>query len=270
VVIPPLFGDARLWRAIRKVHVWRHNPLGSLYRWLSLAVLDRPITDHWPYERRVYTQHGEDGILDALFRAIGTTNRYYVEFGVGNGTERNTRFLAERRGWRGLLMDGGYENPAIGLHREFITADNILALFEKHGVPDEFDLLSIDIDGNDYWVWQRIGERCRPRVVVLEYNANAGPVDRRTIAYDPEFVWGGTDYYGASLAALADLGRSLGYVLAGCESLGVNAFFVRSDVAEGHVEGHSAREAFRPPRYGPSNRGHPPDPTRTMIEPDPA
>lgn len=267
-MIPRIFGEGRLWRAVRKVHVWRHNPLGLLYRWISLSVLDRPITDLWPYERRVYSQHGEDGILDALFRAIGTTNRYYVEFGVGNGMERNTRLLVERHGWSGLLMDGGYANPAIGLHREFITADNILALFEKHGVPDDFDLLSIDIDGNDYWVWKRIGERYRPRVVVLEYNANAGPDERRTIPYDPEFRWSGTDYYGASLAALADLGRSLGYILAGCESLGVNAFFVRSDAAEGRVRRQSVREAYRPPRYGTLARGHPPDPTRTLIEPD--
>ena len=264
----PAFLPSWLWRTLRKLHVWRHNPLGAVYRWLTLSVLKRRITDLWPYERRVYSQHGEDGILQALFHTIGTTNRFYVEFGVGNGTERNTRYLAEEHGWRGVLMDGGYENPEIGLQREFITADNILDLFAKHGVPDEFDLLSIDIDGNDYWVWKRIGERHRPRVVVAEYNANAGPDDRRTIAYEPEFVWSGTDYYGASLAALEQLGRSMGYVLVGCESLGVNAFFVRSDLAAGRIGAKSPREAFRPPRYGASRNGHRADPSRRMIEPD--
>lgn len=257
---------SRLWRLVRKIHVWRYNPLGALYRWLTLSVLRRPIDDLWPYERTVYSQHGEDGILDAIFRVIGTTNRYYVEFGVGNGSERNTRYLAAHRGWRGLLMDGGHSDPSINLHREFITADNINSLFAKHEVPAEFDLLSIDIDGNDYWIWQRLSDRYRPRVIVAEYNANVGPEERRTIAYDPQFVWTGTDYYGASLGALAALGEDKGYVLAGCESLGVNAFFVRSDLATGRITSKKPREAFRPPRFGARKNGHPRDPSRTLVE----
>ena len=256
----------RLWRVIRKIHVWRYNPLGAAYRWFTLGVLHRAIDDLWPYERTAYSQHGEDGILDAIFQAIGVTNRYYVEFGVGNGSERNTRYLAEHQGWRGLLMDGGYHDPSIGLHREFITADNINALFARHEVPDEFDLLSIDIDGNDYWVWQRLDDRYRPRVIVAEYNANAGPDERRTIAYDPDFVWSGTDYYGASLGALAALAQQKGYVLVGCESLGVNAFFVRADAVGGRLVPKSVREAFRPPRYGPHKHGHPRDGFRALIE----
>ena len=257
---------SRLWRMVRKIHIWRHNPLGALYRWTTLSVMRRPIGDLWPYERRNYSQHGEDGILDAIFQAVGTTNRYYVEFGVGDGSERNTRFLAERRGWRGLLMDGGYDDPSINLHREFITAENINDLFAKHGVPDEFDLLSIDLDGNDYWVWQRIDSRYRPRVVVAEYNANAGPDSRLTIPYDPEFRWSGTDYYGASLAALNSVAAEKGYLLVGCESLGVNAFFVRADVATGRISAKTTREAYRPPRYGPAKQGHPHDPNRKLID----
>jgi hypothetical protein len=257
---------SRLWRLVRKIHVWRHNPLGAVYRWFTLSMLHRPIRGLWPYERHVYSQHGEDGILDALFRTIGTTNRYYVEFGVGDGSERNSRLLAERHGWHGLLMDGGFDDPRINLHREFITAENINDLFAKYGVPEEFDLLSIDVDGNDYWVWQRLSERYRPRVIVAEYNANLGPNLRRTIAYDPEFVWSGTDYYGASLAALEALARTKGYVLVGCESLGVNAFFVRSDVADGRIAARSPGQAFHPPRYGPRKQGHPPDPIRLPID----
>jgi hypothetical protein len=259
----------RLWRMRRKLHIWRHNPVGRLRRWWNLKLLDRPIDGLWPYERRVFSQHGDDGILDAIFQVIGTTNRYYVEFGTQAGDERNTRFLAERRGWAGLLMDGGFEDSAINLHREFITAENINDLFAKYGVPREFDLLSIDIDGNDYWVWRSLSAGCRPRVVVIEYNASRGPRERRTIAYDPSFVWNESDYFGASLAALEQLGRSKGYRLIGCDSMGVNAYFVRSDLLGDRIVPKTAEQAYRSPVYGPLKRGHPPDPERTMIEPPP-
>jgi len=146
----------QLWRAYRKLHISRNNVFNEARRWLSLSVLGRPITDIWPYEKKVYSQHGEDGVLDAIFRVIGTTSRFYVEFGTGDALQRNTRFLAERRGWSGLLMDGGFENPAINLRREFITAENINELFARYDVPHDLDLLSIDIDGNDYWVWENI------------------------------------------------------------------------------------------------------------------
>jgi len=111
-------------------------------------------------EYSVHSQNGEDGVLEAIFGRIGTTNKYYVEFGVEDGKERNTRFLEERYGWQGLLMDGGHANASINLQREFVTAENIEALFRKYRVPVEPDLLSIDLDGNDYHVWKAI-ERFR-------------------------------------------------------------------------------------------------------------
>ena len=99
-------------------------------------------------------QTGEDGIVSAAFDCIGTTDKYYVEFGVEDGTECTTRLLRERFGWRGLMMDGSHENKTINLNKEWMTSSNIVSLFAKHGVPREFDHMTIDIDLNTLWVMQ--------------------------------------------------------------------------------------------------------------------
>jgi hypothetical protein len=237
----------------------------ELRYWSEVRLRRKPPHDLTRYERRVYSQFGEDGILRAIFGRIGTTNRYFVEFGVEDGRECNTRYLAERRGWRGLLMDLEHEDPRRNLHRERVTAENVNELFEKYGVPRAFDLLSIDIDGNDYWVWRSLAPHWRPRVVVIEYNASAGPVERRSIAYDPFFRWTGTNYQGASLAALAAVGTVQGYTLIACDSHGVNAFFVRDDLVEGNFARRALAELYRPPDFLPGGGGHPPDPTRQLV-----
>jgi len=97
-------------------------------------------------ERKVFSQQGEDGVLEAIFEYIGTTDKYYVEFDAESGVETNTRYLLEQKGWSGLLMDGGNENPSKNLHKEVILPSNIAELFEKYRVSQTFDLLSIDID----------------------------------------------------------------------------------------------------------------------------
>jgi hypothetical protein len=224
-----------------------------------------PLADLTRYERRVYSQNGEDGILQAIFARIGVTNKFLVEFGIGNGRECNTRFLVAKRKWTGLWMTGNAakKRPWMDIKREFITAENIRALFEKYGVPRDFDLLSIDIDGNDYWIWKALTDY-RPRVVIMEYNAMVPPDQSRTIAYEPEFVWRKTDYMGASLLALEKLGRTKGYTLIGCDSWGANAFFVQDALAH-HFETKTVAEYYRKPRYR-GGQGHPRDPERTMIE----
>ena len=108
------------------------------------------------WERRYFSQNGEDGIIQEIFRRIGVKTSYYVEFGVEDGKECNTRFLRESQGWTGLMMDREHENPDINLRRESVTRENIETLFRKYGVPSEFDLLSIDIDSNDYYVFEQI------------------------------------------------------------------------------------------------------------------
>src|SRR5688572_27173062 len=98
------------------------------------------------FERRVYSQNGEDGLMSFIFQQIGTTNQYFVEIGAGDGQECNTRYL-KTLGWSGLQIDA---EPAPGIFAHFITAENVEAILQEHQAPHEFDLLSIDVDGNDY------------------------------------------------------------------------------------------------------------------------
>ncbi len=182
------------------------------------------------YERRVYSQGGEDGVITRVFECIGTTNRYFVEFGAWDGQHlSNTANLRLHCGWTGLLMDGDGERRDDALVKPaFITADNVNDVFAKHGVPESFDLLSLDVDGNEYWIWRALGPH-RPRVVVVEYNIFFGLDVSRTIAYRPDHSWDETKYHGASLAALRKLGRAKGYSLIHTDTWAPNGLFVSDD-----------------------------------------
>jgi hypothetical protein len=188
---------------------------------------------------RVYSQGGEDGVLLRLFERIGTRDRFFVEFGAWDGVHlSNTANLRLHHGWSGLLMEGSDRADGERVKRERVDAENVEALFRRYDVPREFDLLSIDIDGNDYWVWKAL-ESFRPRVVVVEYNVFFRPEMARTIAYDPRHEWDkerfGT-YHGASLAAFEKLGREKGYALVYTEPYFPNAIFVRrSELPDGVV-----------------------------------
>jgi len=217
-------------------------------------------------EKRVYSQNGEDGVIEALFAELGTTNKYYVEFGSGGGDECNTAWLREQ-GWTGLLMDGMGDSHQRrnDVRQEFITAENINDLFRKYGVPGQYDLLSIDIDGNDFWVWRQI--EARARVVVIEYNAFIPPNERRTVVYDPHLVFQRTDYFGASLLALKELGQHKGYTLVYCERTGVNAFFVANEALPADFEPLAFEEIYRIPNYAGQGWRFPRETSRTMVDP---
>jgi hypothetical protein len=211
-------------------------------------------------EARVYSQNGEDGILAWLFERVGATNRTLVEFGIEDGSECNAANLLLTFGWRGALLDadaagveraraffGGRADVAV-VHRavEPDNVDDVLSAL----VPAEIDLLSLDIDGNDYWVWQALSA-VQARVVAIEYNASFGPERSVTVPYARGFdryqAHLSGFYHGASLAALAKLGAQKGYLLAGCDSRGANAFFVDRAAAESAgLEELSAAEAFYP------------------------
>ena len=229
------------------------------------------------YESSTYSQNGEDGIIARLFASIGVTNEYFVEFGVGkNAEECNTRLLRER-GWTGLWMDICADNGQPDVRQERVTAENINTLFAKYDVPFDFDFLSIDIDGNDYWVRKAMDKQYRPRVIVMEYNAAIPPSQSKSIAYDPEFRWSNTDYFGASLAALERLNRRRGYTLVYCDSRGINAFFLRSDLVAPESK-RPVEEIYCPPNYAqgkffglatlfwPRGVGHKRDNQRDMID----
>jgi hypothetical protein len=210
-------------------------------------------------EFRVFSQWGEDGILQFLVRHVPIEKNTFVEFGVQDYLESNTRFLVVKDNWSGLVIDGNVENIEKIRHSEiywrhniraecaFVTRDNINDVIRSAGIGGDIGLLSVDIDGNDYWVWQAI-DAVKPRIVVTEYNARFGADRAVSVPYDPQFVRGGAHYsmiyYGASLAALAQLGEAKGYALIGCNSAGNNAFFVRKDVQPANLPGLSAREAY--------------------------
>ena len=178
------------------------------------------------HERSVYSQFGEDGVIERIFACIGTSHRFFVDFGARDGLENsNTARLRLEEGWTGLLMEGDPAYASDLIVPAHVTTENVEELFAAHGVPERFDLLSIDIDGGDYWVWKAI-ERYQPRVVVIEYNIFFGLQHSKTVPYDPSRVWDETPYHGASLAALHKLGRQKGYSLVWTESWSPNAFFV--------------------------------------------
>jgi hypothetical protein len=217
-------------------------------------------------ERRVYSQNGEDGVIEAIFARLGTTNKFFVELGCRDGTRCNGAYLIEE-GWTGLMLDaeGISANPQITIRNEFVTAENINQLFKKHRVPPHFDLLSIGVDGNEFWLWREIINR--PRVVVIKYNAHVSPEVRASIVYDPNFCASGTDYFGASLLALAELGRQKGYTLLYCERAGVSAFFAADETLPAGFRAASVESIYRPPNYSYLGWCLRPDPTRRMIDP---
>lgn len=198
-----------------------------------------PLGDLEPFEKQVYSQNGEDGIIAAIFKKIGAWNKTFIEFGVGDGTICNTRLLKER-GWSGLWMD---ELPNPG-KQERVAAENINDLFKKHDVKPVTDLLVIDIDGNDYWIWRSINTTVA-RVVVIEYNARFG-LDDAVQPYRSDFKYFGEHHAGASLRSLCDLGQQLGYTLIACDSTGVNAFFVESNIARPCFKERDMHDIYRP------------------------
>jgi hypothetical protein len=214
------------------------------------------------YEFQVFSQQGEDGIIEEIFNRIGVTNRFFVEFGVQNGTECNTAYLLFK-GWKGLWIDGAEQNLTeirasckgiidekrlIAIH-SFITTGNIELLFRQAGVPVELDLLSIDIDGNDYYIWQAI-TNYHPRVLIIEYNSIFRPGVPFVIPYKEDNVWDGSSNFGASLQSLYELGLQKGYSLVACDFTGTNAFFVQNDLVNDLFEAPFTPENhYEPSRY---------------------
>lgn len=198
---------------------------------------------------RVHSQHEEDGIILFIFSLIGTTNKRCVEICAGDGIECNTANLIINHRWIGLLCDGNERNieeakkyysthpdtknwPPM-IVKEWITKGNVNQIIERHGFSGEIDLLSLDIDGVDYWLWKEIS--CiSPRVVILEFNHLWGPDVSVTVPYRDDFVAEftqyGSDYAGGSLKAFVKLSEEKGYRLVGTNAIATNAFFVRNDI----------------------------------------
>lgn len=198
---------------------------------------------------RIFSQNDEDGIILFIFSLIGTTNKRCVEVCAGDGIECNTSNLIINHRWIGLLCDGDDKNMATAKRfystnpdtqywppatvAEWITKSNINRVISENGFTGEIDLLSLDVDGVDYWLWTEIS--CiSPRVVVLEFNHLWGPGASVSVPYRDDFVAEftqyGSDYAGASLRAFVNLGKSKGYRLIGTNAISTNAFFLRNDI----------------------------------------
>lgn len=243
----------------------------SLFLQGRIAAMQLAARDVIPYlgdvEFRVTSQWGEDGIIEWMCQKLPNISRSFIEFGVENFGEANTRFLIENRGWRGLIMDGS-ERYMSELRREalywrhdltavnaFVTVENINKLIKDNGFSGELGILSVDIDGNDYWVLEAI-ECVNPAIVICEVNGVFGDLQPFTIPYRPDFQridahYSG-QYFGCSLAALKMLCSRKGYTFIGTNTNGVNAFFVRNDLAGSIVKSIGAVRAW-PPRHRDSH-----------------
>lgn len=199
-------------------------------------------------EFKVFSQWGDDGIIQFLVSYLEISNKKFIEFGVQDYTESNTRFLLINNNWRGLVMDGSKNNikyiindniywryELIAKHI-FVTKDNINQIISDNGFSGDIGLLHIDIDGNDYWIWNEINV-VNPVIVIIEFNSVFGKEKAITVPYNPFFVRSKMHYsdlyFGASLKALDLLAKSKGYCLIGCNSSGNNAYFVRNDKLKG-------------------------------------
>lgn len=214
------------------------------------------LADH---EFSIYSQWGEDGIISHLVNTLAPEHSTFIEFGVESYVEANTRWLLEYRNWRGLVIDGSESHirsirdsalswrHSLTAVQSFVNRDNIDSLISTNGFAGPLGILSIDIDGVDYWVWERI--TCvDPLIVIVEYNSLFGPDRCVTVPYREDFIRHSAHhsciYYGASLAALVALGERKGYAFVGSNTAGNNAFFVKRTHLVPPLRALTAREGY--------------------------
>jgi hypothetical protein len=194
-------------------------------------------------EFKVFSQNGEDGVIAELLRRIGTGPRFFAEIGTGSGSESNCVALADVLGWGGVFfecdprlnaqLEAKYAGRArVRTVQAVVTPENVGQLLADAGVPTDLDILAIDTDGRDYWLWNAL-TGFAPRIVVIEYNAALGPSEALTVPSDHTAPWDGTQFFGASIAALQQLASARGSRLVHTDLSGTNAFFVRSDLLAG-------------------------------------
>lgn len=226
-------------------------------------------------EFQVFSQFGDDGIIQHLIRQIPSIPHTFIEFGVEDYVESNTRFLLINNKWSGFVLDGSQANVnyiladkvshLFNLRAEatFVTAENINAIVESSHFANELGILSIDIDGVDYWIWNAL-EVSRPCVVIVEFNSLFGPDRTITIPYRSDFnridAHPSKLYWGASLGAFAQLASNRNYAFVGCNENGNNAYFVAQECMA-KLRSISVREGYRAPTFteftkdGKSRRG---------------
>ena len=220
---------------------------------------------------KIFSQRDEDGIINEIFARVGADSKTFLEIGVENGWECNTTALLYS-GWKGSWFEGSSADVAsikrtfadrisagqLSVTQQFVTRSFCWEMQERWPALRTIDLLSLDIDGNDYHIIDALPE-IRARVLVLEYNAKLRPPINWHMPYKSDYVWDGSDYTGVSLTAWVELLQSKGYSLVGCNIAGVNAFFVRSDlVGDKFAAPFTAENHYEPARYAMLySSGHP-------------
>jgi hypothetical protein len=215
-------------------------------------------------EFSVFSQFGEDGIIQYLLKVIPIENKTFIEFGVEDFFESNCRFLMMKDNWQGFVVDGSKTNISrlrksyfywmydLQAKQSFITKENINTVLGESGFDSDLGILSIDIDGVDYFVWDAINYY-KPRILIMEYNANFGAERKITVPYRADFqrtkAHSSNLLWGSSLSALEALSRKKGYGLVGVNSSGNNAFFIREDLITDPLKRLDTKEAFRPSLY---------------------
>jgi hypothetical protein len=245
-------------RATRRYLTWRR-------RWDATRALDgHPAAS----EQSVHSQNGEDGIIAAILERVGLAAGAVVEIAAGDGTENCTRALVETGRWRGVWIEGDPERArraatvgdpwGITTVNAFVDRDNVVSVVREAGglAGAAPDVLVIDVDGNDWHLWRALAREWKPALVVTEFNSALGPWIDWVMPYDPRHVWHEDRHHGASLRAFDRLARGAGYTLVACDSQGVNAFWVRRDLAARFPATGAVARQYAPPAYAPPS-GHP-------------
>jgi len=210
----------------------------------NIRQLKEPVQNFHNIEFSVFSQWGDDGIIQYLIHMLDIKNHTFIEFGVGNYLEANTRFLLLNNNWKGLIFDGSEKNMTYVHHDSiswkyditakplFITKGNINSAIKSCGFEGEIGILHIDIDGNDYWIWENI-QVVNPEIVIMEYNSAFGNKGAISVPYSDDFfvtkVHHSNLFFGGSLKAMCHLANKKGYSFVGSNSNGNNAYFVRND-----------------------------------------
>ena len=227
------------------------------------------------YERFVSNDRvsPDEGVIEYLMNRIKPECKYCIEFGARDGLRAHTSFLIQKYSFSAMYLEGDQEaaarlvqnfadNPGVRTEQTFITRENIEDIFRRNEVPESPFILLIDMDGNDYYIWESI-THYSPQVVSIEYNPGYRPPERVVIDYEKDFVWSGDDYYGASMQSLVDLARKKGYQLVHCSSGGDNLFFVKDEYYPLlGIQNNFEDRLYQLPQYGKNGRasngkGHP-------------
>ncbi len=232
---------------LRLRHLDRHIDEIKMNQGRILALMQRaaPQGPLWQHEFKVFSQWGEDGIIQFLVNNVAIKNRTFIEFGVEDFSESNCRFLMMKDQWHGYVIDGSPANMerlrssyffwqnALNCKASFITRENVAVLLDESGFDKELGILSVDIDGVDYHVLEALAQ-WRPAILIVEYNDTFGWERPVSVPYDSAFVRRqkhfSNQYWGANLPAFRHLADQRGYALVGTNSVGSNAFFIRREL----------------------------------------